>query len=80
MTGPRPEARTALLAALEAVGGYRAGLDPGGMPRLTHDETVALAGIASTALEALAERGGDPDRLLRLIYAAAHGINAAASS
>lgn len=67
-------ARAALLDALEAVGAYRAGYDSGEMPELDRNAVCALAGIASVAMDRLADAGGDPDELTVQLYALAHGI------
>lgn len=72
-------ASAALLDALEAVGAYRSGCSPDEMPELDHRAVVALAGIASVALDRLRQAGGDPDGLTLQLYALAHGIPVASS-
>ena len=68
------EARSALQTALEAVGAYRAGYAAGEMPELDYDAALALAGIASVALDRLERAGGDAEGLLVQLYALANGI------
>lgn len=67
-------ARNALLSALEAVGAYRADFPPDEMPVLDRDAALALAGVASVALDKLEAAGGDADGLLVQLYALAHGL------
>jgi hypothetical protein len=76
---PPGPARGALLGALEAVGSYQAGYDAGEMPELDHRAVVALAGVASVALDRLRDAGGDPEELMLQLYAVAHGIPVASS-
>jgi hypothetical protein len=78
---PPGQARTALLAALEAVGAWQAGYGEEDMPELDHAAQVALAGLASAALcriDLLAGQGAAAEMQLEL-YRRAHGIPASSS-
>jgi hypothetical protein len=78
---PPGPARTALLAALEEIGAWRAGYSEEEMPELDHAAQVALAGVASAVLDrldTLAGEGRGAEMQLEL-YGVAHGIPASSS-
>ena len=78
---PPGPARTALLAALESVGSWRAGYGEEDMPELDHAAQVALAGVASAVLDRLDLLAGDGrgGEMLLDLYGLAHGIPASSS-